>query len=78
MGKTKIDIGKAIEMRVNGATLREIAAHFGVSPEGVRQALKNAHKKNREQKKLKRLLIAASIDEQGKTKAPADITKTYK
>jgi orotate phosphoribosyltransferase-like protein len=76
MGKVVIDIGKAIEMRVNGTTLREIGQHFGTSAEAVRQALKRAHKKQREQKKLARLLVAASFDEQGRAKNPADIAKT--
>ena len=76
MGKAIIDIGKAIEMRVGGATLREIGKHFGTSPEGVRQALLRADKKKREQKKLARLLVAASIDEQGRAKSHVDIAKT--
>ena len=76
MGKVIIDIGKAIEMRVNGATLREIGKYFGTSPEGVRQALQRAHKKKREQKKMTRFLLAASIDDQGSAKSPADIAKT--
>ena len=75
MGKAKIDIAKAIEMRVNGATLREIGKHFGVSAEGVRQAFERADKKKREQKKLARLLVAASIDDQGRAKSPIDIAK---
>jgi hypothetical protein len=76
MGKTKIDIGKAIEMRVAGATLREIGKHFGTSPEGVRQALQRAHKKSREQKRLNRLLVAASFNNQGRVKSPTEIAKT--
>ncbi len=76
MGKTKIDVGKAIEMRVNGATLREIGKHFDTSPEAVRQAFRRADKWKREQKKLARLLVAASIDEKGNPKSPADIAKT--
>ncbi len=76
MGKVIIDIGKAIEMRVSGATLREIGKHFGTSPEAVRQAFQRADKKKREQKKLSRLLVAASIDERGNVKSPADIAKT--
>ena len=76
MGKAIIDIGKAIEMRVHGATLREIGKHFSTSPEAVRQAFQRADKKKREQKTLARLLVAASIDEQGNPKSPADIAKT--
>ncbi len=76
MGKVIIDIGKAIEMRVNGATLREIGKHFGTSPEAVRQAYQRADKKKREQKKMMRLLAAASIDEQGRARSPVDIAKT--
>ena len=75
MGKTIIDIAKAIEMRVSGATLREIGKHFGVSAEGVRQAFERADKKKREQNKLTRLLVSASIDDQGRVRSPADIAK---
>ena len=76
MGKVIIDIGKAIEMRVKGATLREIGKHFGTSAEAVRQAYQRADKKKREQKKMMRLLVAASIDEKGRAKSPTDIAKT--
>ena len=51
MGRAKIHVGKAIEMRISGATLREIGDYFNVSPEAVRQSLQRAHKKKREQKK---------------------------
>ena len=75
MGKVIIDIGKAIEMRVGGATLREIGKHFGTSAEAVRQAFERVEKKKREAKRLTRLLAAASFDEQGNVKSPDDITK---
>ena len=76
MGKIRIDTVKAIEMRVNGATLREIGSHFGTSAEAARQALDRVQKKSREQKKLSRLLVAATEDEKGMPKNPVDITKT--
>ncbi|GAI22150.1 unnamed protein product, partial [marine sediment metagenome] len=76
MGKVKIDIVKAIEMRVNGATLREIGSHFNASAEAVRQAIQRADKQKREQEKLARLLVSASIGEQGIAKSPADIAKS--
>ena len=76
MGKVKIDIGKAIELRVNGATLREIGKYFSTSPEAVRQAFQRADRKKKEQKRLSRLLVAASIGEQGSVKNYVDIAKT--
>ena len=76
MGRVIIDIGKAIELRVSGATLREIGKHFGTSPEAVRQAFQRAEKRKRERKKLARSLVAASIDERGSVKSYADIAKT--
>lgn len=71
----KINIAKAIEMRVAGNSLRLIGAYFNTSAEAVRQAFQRAAKKQREQKKLARLLVAASIDEQGDLKSQVDIAK---
>ncbi|MFC1958758.1 hypothetical protein ACFLV6_02460 [Chloroflexota bacterium] len=76
MGKVIIDIAKAIELRVNGATLRDIGKHFGTSAEAVRQAFQRAENKKREHRKLTRLLVAASTDEQGSFRSPSDIAKT--
>ena len=76
MGKTIIDISKAIEMRVTGATLRDIGKHFGTSPEAVRQAFLRAEKKKRQQKTIARLLVATSIAPSGEYRNPEEITKT--
>jgi hypothetical protein len=76
MGKVKIDIGQAIQMRVGGASLREIGSRFGTSPEAVRQAFQRAEKKKKVMKKMERLLVAASMDEQGNVKSIPDIAKT--
>lgn len=76
MGKVKIDIGKAIEMRGKGATLREIGKYFGTSAEAVRQAFLRARKKKKEEKKFMRILTAASYDDQGRAKSREEIVKT--
>jgi DNA-directed RNA polymerase sigma subunit (sigma70/sigma32) len=56
MGKRKIDPMIALKMRIDGATLRDIGKHFGVSPEGVRQCLLRADKTAQDIDRLKRLL----------------------
>ncbi len=58
MGKTKIDdMAKLIELRNSGWTLRQIGAHFNVSPEAVRLALLNTKEKERQMKKMINLLV---------------------
>ncbi len=76
MGKAKINISKAIEMRVGGATLREIGEHFSTSAEAVRQAFQRAEKRNKQEKKLARLLVAVSSSEKDSVKSPVDIKKS--
>ena len=76
MSKAKIDINKAIEMRIKGSTLEEIGSHFSATSEGVRQAFQRAEKKKREQKKLARLLVSASVDDKVTVKNSRDIAKT--
>jgi hypothetical protein len=58
--KKKIDVTKAIEMRVFGKNLKEIGDAFGATGEAVRQALDNAQKKKERQKEWARLLVSST------------------
>jgi hypothetical protein len=60
MGREKkIDVAKAIEMKVFGKSLREIGDYFGTSGEAVRQALETAKKQQEQQKQWARMLVSS-------------------
>ncbi|MFC1988314.1 hypothetical protein ACFLVJ_00545 [Chloroflexota bacterium] len=75
MRTVKIDIVKAIEMRSNSATLRDIGKHFGTSAEAVRQALNRAERKKKERNKLTRLLKNTNTNNQNRHNYPVNINR---